>query len=149
MQDVAARAHVVLDYIGEDGVGNEGPQHRGWQVSREDVEPDEDDWDGHEGGGGQSTDDVDVAGGGIQDAVEQAQPFADEGGLPAEQHLVRALQRLHGIASVPCAEQGPQRPEGTGGPRRTGIDRTIWFGAMPTGDSTPGATLFTGTTRCS
>ena len=101
MKDVPARPDIKLDEAGERGVGNEHAQHCMSQHSWELAKPDEDDRNDHEGGGGQGTNYIDVAGGHVEDAVEDAEAGCKEGGLSAEQHLVWTLQVRHQI-SVEC-----------------------------------------------
>ena len=92
MKDVPARPDIELDEAGKRGVGNEHAQHCMSQHSWELAKPDEDDRNDHEGGGGQGTNYIDVAGGHVEDAVEDAEAGCEEGGLAAEQHLVWTLQ---------------------------------------------------------
>ncbi len=95
MKDVPARPHIEFDEAGERCVGNEHAQHcmgqHGWELAK----PDEDDRNDHEGGRGQGTDYIDVAGGHVEDAVEDGEAGCKEGGLAAEQHLVWTLHKTH------------------------------------------------------
>ena len=76
-------------------------QH-GWELAK----PDEDDRNDCEGGGGQGTNYIYVAGRHVEDAVEDAEARGEEGGLAAEQHLVWTLQishqRRHQISGAAC-----------------------------------------------
>ena len=69
MYDISARPDIVLDHAGHCSICDQPSKHRLGQHSRELSRPNEDDRDHREGGGGNGTDDIDVAGGGVQDTV--------------------------------------------------------------------------------
>ena len=94
MDNVSAGAHIELDEAGQHSVGDEHPQHGLSQHSRECAHPDEDDWNDHKGWGRQGTDYIDIAGGHVQDAEEDAEARGKEGRLAAEQHLVWTLHNM-------------------------------------------------------
>ena len=73
VNDVPARAHIALDHVGQHCVGDHPADDSGSQHSREAAGPDVDDGDSHEGGGPKGTDNVDVAGGEVQDPVEDVE----------------------------------------------------------------------------
>ena len=91
VQKISAWSNIVLDDAGKHCVGNQPAQHCLGQYSREGSSPDEDDWDDHEGWRCQGTNDVYVAGGHVEDAVEEVESWCKQRGLAAVQHLVRAL----------------------------------------------------------
>lgn len=65
MEPVTATTHVALDAVGQHSVGNHPTDDSGCQHCWEAAGPNVDDGDGHEGGGPQSSYDVDVARGEI------------------------------------------------------------------------------------
>ena len=69
MYDIPARPDVVLDHAGHRRVCDQPSKHRWSQHSRELSRPNEDDRDHREGGGSNGTDDIDVAGGCVQNTV--------------------------------------------------------------------------------
>ena len=91
MQDVPAWPHIALDQVRHHSVSDHPTDHSGGQHSRESAGPDVDDGYGHEGGGPQGTNDVDVAGGEVQDPEEDVEALGKQRALLAEEHLVRPL----------------------------------------------------------
>ena len=93
MNEVPAGPDIKLDHAGHGCVGDEPAEHRVGQEDRELAKPDVDDRDEHEGGRGKGTDYIYVAGGHVEDAVEDVEAWRKQRGLAAEKHLVWTLQQ--------------------------------------------------------
>ena len=91
MQNVPAWPHIALDHVRQHSVGDHPTDDSGRQHSRESPRPDVDDGYGHEGGGPQGTNDIDVARGQVQDPEEDVEALGKQRALLAEQHLVWPL----------------------------------------------------------
>ena len=94
MDNVSAGADIELDEAGHHSVGDEHPQHALSQQSGECADPDEDNWNDHEGGGGHGTNYIDIAGGHVEDAEEDGEAGGREGRLAAEKHLIWTLHNM-------------------------------------------------------